>query len=268
MKICDIKIGGRHREDLGDIDSLADSIKRVGLLHPPVVTEQGTLIAGERRLEAVKKLGRDEVPVTVAKNLDDIYKCLIAERDENECRLKMTPPESVALSQSLEPYERKAAAERKAATRRIGNSSRPVNFTDREKGEAKDIVAAAVGMSRPTLDKATKVMAASKSDPEKFGDLAEKMRSTGKVSPAYKEMVNRNTREKPKARDRPADSGDKFMDAVSAACLRENADPVLVKMKHLTDYVRQPTHMMSFTELRKLIDELLKTYFKRKGKSS
>jgi hypothetical protein len=138
MKICDIKIGGRHREDLGDIDSLADSIKRVGLLHPPVVTEQGTLIAGERRLEAVKKLGRDEVPVTVAKNLDDIYKCLIAERDENECRLKMTPPESVALSQSLEPYERKAAAERKAATRRIGNSSRPVNFTDREKGEAKD----------------------------------------------------------------------------------------------------------------------------------
>jgi hypothetical protein len=81
-------------------------------------------------------------------------------------------------------------------------------------------------------------------------------------------MVNRNTREKPKARDRPADSGDKFMDAVSAACLRENADPVLVKMKHLTDYVRQPTHMMSFTELRKLIDELLKTYFKRKGKSS
>ena len=32
-----IKIGERHRRDLGDIAALAESIRSVGLLHPPVV---------------------------------------------------------------------------------------------------------------------------------------------------------------------------------------------------------------------------------------
>jgi ParB family chromosome partitioning protein len=65
MVIADIRIGQRHRRDLGDIDALAASISEVGLLHPVVVTPDGRLIAGQRRLEACRSLGWSEVTATV-----------------------------------------------------------------------------------------------------------------------------------------------------------------------------------------------------------
>ena len=39
VKITDIKIGNRFRKDLGDIDSLAESIKELGLIEPIVISE-------------------------------------------------------------------------------------------------------------------------------------------------------------------------------------------------------------------------------------
>src|SRR5262249_15950438 len=42
-----IRVGDRHRRDLGDIDGLAASIAEVGLLQPIAVTFDGYLIAGE-----------------------------------------------------------------------------------------------------------------------------------------------------------------------------------------------------------------------------
>lgn len=63
-----IAIGERDRADMGDITALADSIKAVGLLHPIVVTEALTLVAGGRRLEATRRLGWTEVPVTVVES--------------------------------------------------------------------------------------------------------------------------------------------------------------------------------------------------------
>jgi len=63
--INSIKIGKRFRKDLGDIDALARSINEVGLLHPIVITPDGELLAGQRRLEACKKLGWEEVPVRI-----------------------------------------------------------------------------------------------------------------------------------------------------------------------------------------------------------
>ena len=56
LPIEEIKIGVRFRRDLGDLKSLAESIKAVGLLHPIVVTSDGLLIAGQRRLEASRLL--------------------------------------------------------------------------------------------------------------------------------------------------------------------------------------------------------------------
>lgn len=60
IKIADIKIGERRREDLGDIAALAKSIRQYGLLAPPVLTDDGTLVAGQRRVEAMKLLGWTE----------------------------------------------------------------------------------------------------------------------------------------------------------------------------------------------------------------
>jgi len=52
-----IVIGQRHRQRLGDIEGLAESIARVGLLHPPVITPDRRLISEERRIEAAQLLG-------------------------------------------------------------------------------------------------------------------------------------------------------------------------------------------------------------------
>jgi ParB-like chromosome segregation protein Spo0J len=171
---------------MGDIDALADSIDALGLLHPVVVNEAGELIAGARRLEACRRLGWKDVPATVAKNLDDVHKALLAERDENTCRKSFTPTEAAAMAEALEPFEKKAAMERKATS----NAERE-KFTPSDKGKAADKVAEAVGVSRPTLAKTQAVIAAAREDPEHFAYLPAKMDQSGKVEPAFQEMKER-----------------------------------------------------------------------------
>jgi hypothetical protein len=67
LPIDQIRVGERHRHDLGDIAGLAESIEDIGLLHPITVDEQGRLLAGARRLAACKRLGWKDIPVNVAR---------------------------------------------------------------------------------------------------------------------------------------------------------------------------------------------------------
>lgn len=60
----------RQRRELLDIHILSDSISRLGLIHPVVVTREGVLVAGERRLEACKALGWDSITVQYLDELD------------------------------------------------------------------------------------------------------------------------------------------------------------------------------------------------------
>src|SRR5215211_7897180 len=53
----------RQRKELTDISVLADSIRRLGLIHPLVVTRDLMLVSGERRLTAIRSLGWTQVPV-------------------------------------------------------------------------------------------------------------------------------------------------------------------------------------------------------------
>jgi DNA modification methylase len=55
--ITEIVVGDRVRKDFGDIDQLANSIREHGLIQPLVITRDKRLIAGERRLRALNKLG-------------------------------------------------------------------------------------------------------------------------------------------------------------------------------------------------------------------
>lgn len=64
MKITDIKIEERARLDFGDLETLAESIKREGLLYPPILErESNRLVDGERRLRACKLLGMTEIEI-------------------------------------------------------------------------------------------------------------------------------------------------------------------------------------------------------------
>ena len=142
-----IKTGNRYRKDLGDIKAMASSIEKIGLLHPIVIQPDGTLIAGMRRLEACKLLGWKSVPVRVI-SLENILR---GEHDENVFRKDFTPSEAVAIGEALEPLERQAAKERMLA-------GKPCENFTQGSGKSLDKVAAVVGMSRPTYQKAKEIV--------------------------------------------------------------------------------------------------------------
>jgi N6-adenosine-specific RNA methylase IME4 len=82
-RIADIIVKDRKRE-AGDITSLAESIKEIGLINAITIRPDGTLETGLNRLEACKFLGWEEVEVKISglEGLD----AELAEIDENLIR--------------------------------------------------------------------------------------------------------------------------------------------------------------------------------------
>src|SRR5262245_51756968 len=101
-----IQLGPRCRQNLGNLDALAQSMREQGLLQPIAVTPDYQLIAGERRLRAAQLLGWKSIPVYVVRGLDDAGQLLRAERDENVCRLSLAPSELVNMGRRLEELEK------------------------------------------------------------------------------------------------------------------------------------------------------------------
>ncbi len=171
--IAKIRVGKRHRRDLGDVARLAASIADLGLLHPVVITPDGALIAGERRLKACKALRWTDVPVNVV----DIDAIARGELAENVCRKDFTPSEMVAIAATVERRERELAKQRQT----LGKIS-----TRSEAGKARDKIAAPLRVSGRTLEKARAVVQAAEQEPEQFGHLVAEMDRTGKVSAAHR----------------------------------------------------------------------------------
>jgi hypothetical protein len=231
VRVKDIEVKERHRQDMGDIDTLAKSIDEVGLLQPLVVCEIGEdhykLIAGQRRLQALIKLGRKNVAVRIAKELKDAVEMLRAERDENTCRKDLTPSEAVAVGRAIEELEKpKAKARQREGQERgrrrqqgdgVGGKLPPTDSgngktrakEDRvpiilpiigagnlpppkgDKGKTRDRVAEAVGMSGRTYDKAKAVVEAAEKEPDKHAETVKEMDRSGKVDAAYKKVQAR-----------------------------------------------------------------------------
>jgi N6-adenosine-specific RNA methylase IME4 len=183
IPIARIRVGKRHRKDLGDIAGLAAAIRELGLLHPVVVRPDGMLIAGARRLRAVEQLGWTEIPVTVV-DLDSIVR---GEFAENAMRKDFTLSEAVAIKRALEPVERAAAKERqREGARRGGQASG--KLPEASQGNAADKAAKAAGMSRRTLDKAEIVVAAAEAEPERYGKLVLDMDRTGRADGVFRRL--------------------------------------------------------------------------------
>src|SRR5258708_1842360 len=155
FRISDIKVGKRHRNDLGDIDGLADSIAAIGLLHPIVVRRNGLLIAGQRRYEACKLLGWNDVPVTIV-DLDDVAR---GELDENAIRKDFLPSEIEAIRRTFEPVEKVAAKKRMSDGGKGAKVSQP--------SRAADKIGTFAGVSGRTVEKIKAVVEAA--DPELEG---------------------------------------------------------------------------------------------------
>lgn len=163
MLIKQIIIKNRYRKDYGDLEPLKESIKRIGLLHPVVINEENVLVAGGRRLKALKELGHEDIPVTKI-NLKDVIR---GEYDENSVRKGFTPSEEVAIWQSMESYQE------------TGIKKPP---SESDGGEPRQRAAKFLGKSTDTLSKAKQIV--DSGDEE----LIKRMDDTGNVSLVYKKL--------------------------------------------------------------------------------
>ncbi len=98
--MTDIVVGKRVRQEFLDIDALAISIKKYGLLHPIVIDENNNLIAGERRYKAHQFLKLEEIDVKYKKDLKELEKKEI-ELEENIQRKDFTWQEEVSAKSQL-----------------------------------------------------------------------------------------------------------------------------------------------------------------------
>ena len=141
-----ITIGTRRRDDYGDIDGLAASIQKYGLLHPIVIDDEATLIAGGRRLEAVRSLGWESVPVRALGELTDAERDEI-ELEENLQRKDLTPGERSKTVVRL--AETAAAVLREQAEFRADSTQNSVG-RPKEAGSLRD-VAERIGVPEATI---------------------------------------------------------------------------------------------------------------------
>src|SRR5216110_3118692 len=102
IRIDAIKVPKRHRQDMGDLAGLAESMTEVGQLQPVVITPEMRLVAGARRLEAAQSLGWVEIEAYVVSNLTDAAGLLRAEADENTQRKAFTPTEAADIDKDRE----------------------------------------------------------------------------------------------------------------------------------------------------------------------
>jgi ParB-like chromosome segregation protein Spo0J len=205
LPLDQIAIRDRTRREMRNIDSLARSIRDRGLLQPVVVRPDGSgyaLVAGGRRIEALRSLNETTVAAHIAECLADELEALLAEGEENTEREKFTPTEAVEHAERIRAVEEQRAADRRreAARRAAAESARsraagaptaavplfvepapavepsgkfpegseqntPPTSADRSQGETRNRIAKATGMSGRTLEKARHVVHATQ-DPE------------------------------------------------------------------------------------------------------
>lgn len=159
--VASIQVGRRHRSVLGDIDELAASIDRDGLLQPITLTPDGVLVCGARRLAAIKKLGWKTVNVWVRSGISDRLGHLLAEQDDNVLHKPLTQTEAAALYRELKTLMAEDATRRQSATQfssenqpdpdGVGNFPTPSKRPIRADEQAAAMIPG--GASYKTLDK-------------------------------------------------------------------------------------------------------------------
>ena len=191
ININEIKVSDRIRKDFGNIQELADDIKQNGLINPPVVTPDNyELIAGERRLRAMKLLGYNQIEVRPMAVKDAEHQ-LNLEISENETRKDFSKAERIDYARRLERVESLKARERQATLTGGSNPQLTQNFVEAEKGEVVDIVAEKLNIGSGEQYRKEKFIVENKSNlsTEDFVEWDEGKLSTNKVFLKIKEQL-------------------------------------------------------------------------------
>jgi ParB family chromosome partitioning protein len=100
IPVGDIIVKKRIRGDMGDIEALAESLKRFGQISPIVISKNNVLIAGGRRLEAAKSLGWRTINAVISESSGELER-LELEVEENIQRRDFTMEEVAEASRKI-----------------------------------------------------------------------------------------------------------------------------------------------------------------------
>lgn len=192
ISIAAINVSARIRKDTGGIEELAADIRERRLINPITVMDccdgKYQLIAGLRRLEAIKSIGCKEIRATILSPMDADEQ-LRMEYAENVQRKDFTNAERLEYADKIKAVEKAKARERMAAHARDGHdgSTQGVRICAHpKKGKTRDHIAEKAGFSSSRQYERAAVIA------EKQPDLLEKI-DAGEmtISAAYKEVMQK-----------------------------------------------------------------------------
>ena len=186
--INEIIVDDRIRKNPTHIKELIDDIQENGQIQPITVRidDNGSyrLVAGFRRLTAMKVLGEQKIEAYVISEADE-EKLLKMEISENEVREGFTRTERMNYIKRLEEIEKKKAKERQGARTDIVQNYAPSQ-------KSRDAVADQIGVSHETIRKEKQIIEhKDQIDPEDFKDWDDGKLSTNKVYVELKEKLRR-----------------------------------------------------------------------------
>ena len=141
VKLDDIKVGERFREDMGDLEALAADIKKWGIVQPLSINQNYELLAGGRRYHAAREAGFTEVPVIILETENELQAREI-ELLENIARQDFSWQEKVRLTKRIHELQQEIHGDKwsKRQTATLLPSSRTITRDRIELAEAMEVV--------------------------------------------------------------------------------------------------------------------------------
>ena len=180
----EIIVQNRARQDVGNIDDLANAINSVGQLNPILINSDNVLIAGERRLLAIKQLQQTTIDVRVVDGVTPDDQLMI-ELLENLYRKDFTWHEDIDLKYKLHTFWVKKASD---AGKEWGYRATAKKLRCSLGGLSTDLTLAEAMMvfpelkTQPTKSRAREVYKA-------FGNQAQALQRMNSLSPAEEENL-------------------------------------------------------------------------------
>lgn len=196
LPINEIKVNNRIRKDLGDIHSLAENIKNNGLLNDIIVIKDShILIAGERRLAALKLIGITQINVKEI-SIENAESLLELEFSENNERKEFTKEEQINWGIECERIEKIKASERQRTSTGGSKPQLMENFPQAENGAVRDIIAKRLKISGKQYEREKYIVAhKDEVDFEKYRLWNENKISTNKIYTIIKNSQSKEPNE-------------------------------------------------------------------------
>lgn len=205
IKIADINIGSRFRQEYNDLEELAESIKEHGLLHPVVIDQDNNLCAGGRRLMACQGLlDWQEIPcnrVTIKDEID----LREVELDENAQRDDLSWQEKVALTEEIDRLKKQKYGDAQEERKKSGWSERKT--------------AKQMGVGKSTVQRNMQMAKALKVFPE-LGKCKTQDEAQRKLKKLMEEMAVAELMERKKAKQEEATQNEQALLDIVEDCYR------------------------------------------------